>query len=218
MLIIYIRYQRDKIICSVPTLSAKDNQKISKRLNKGFESSVYWCEYKAKIDIKNETNEFRYFLESNFVAVNRLFVLVYTDEGNHAIRLNAQIYYLPKGIIKNYNVIINGKNFYDQPIDSNIKRYEEIRKLTTRQGEDYTAGCLLDYDYIRNHYRWIAVDLSRKKELEGGPKAIQQIEFVGQLKKLHAEDNATDTARNDKSMFVLTVLENIKEKRIITVL
>ena len=218
MLIIYIRYQRDKIICSVPTLSAKDNQKISKRLNKGFESSVYWCEYKAKIDIKNETNEFRYFLKSNFVAVNRLFVLVYTDEGNHAIRLNAQKYSLPKGIIKNYNVIISGKIFYDQPIDSNIKRYEEIRKLTTRQGEDYTAGCLLDYDYIRNHYRWIAVDLSIKKELEGDLKEIQQIEFVGQLKKLHAEDNATDTARNDKSMFVLTVLEKIKEKRIITVL
>ena len=48
----------------------------------------------------------------------------------------------PKGIIKNYNVIINGKNFYDQPIDSSIKQYKEIRKLATGQGEDYTTGCL----------------------------------------------------------------------------
>ena len=63
----------------------------------------------------------------------------------------------------NYNAIINGKNFYDQPIDSEIKRYEDIRNLTTEQGEDYTTGCLVGYDYIKNHYRIIAVDLSRKK-------------------------------------------------------
>ena len=63
----------------------------------------------------------------------------------------------------NYNAIINGKNFYDQPVDSEIKRYEDIRNLTTEQGEDYTTGCLVGYDYIKNHYRIIAVDLSRKK-------------------------------------------------------
>ena len=92
----------------------------------------------------------------------------------------AKRYYLPKGIIDNYNVIINGKNVYDQLVNSDIKRYEEIRKLTTGQGEDYTTGCLLDYDYIKNHYRLIAVDLSRPKELDADPKAIQEIEFVGQ--------------------------------------
>ena len=69
-----------------------------------------------------------------------------------------------------------GKNFYDQAIDSDIKRYEEIRTLTTGQGEDYTTGCLLDYDYIKNHDRLIAVDLSRQKELDVDPKGIQQIE------------------------------------------
>ena len=62
--------------------------------------------------------------------MNRLFVLVYTNKDNNAKRFNAQKIYLPKDIIKNYNVIINGKNFFDQPIDSDIKRYEEIRKLT----------------------------------------------------------------------------------------
>ena len=61
------------------------------------------------------------------------------------------------------NVIINGKNFYDLAIDPDIKRYEEIRKLTTGQDEDYTTRCLLDYDCIKNHYRLIAVDLSRQK-------------------------------------------------------
>ena len=82
-------------------------------------------------------------------------------------------------MIKNYNVIINGKNVYDQPIDSDRKQYEEIRKLTTGQGEDYTTGCLLDYEYIKNHYRLIASDLSRQKELDADPKTIQQIKFVG---------------------------------------
>ena len=62
-----------------------------------------------------------------------------------------------------YNVIINGKNFYDQPIDSDIKRYKEIRKLITGRGENYTTWCLLDYDYNKNHYRLIVVDLSRQK-------------------------------------------------------
>ena len=69
----------------------------------------------------NTTNEFRYFIKSNFVGVNRLYALVYKDEGDNAKRFKARKYYLPKGIIKNYNVIINGKNSYDQAIDSDIK-------------------------------------------------------------------------------------------------
>ena len=69
-------------------------------------------------------------------------------------------------------MIINGKNFYDQAIDSDIKRYKEIRKLTIGQGKDYTAGCLLDYDYIKNHYRLIVIDLGRLKELHTDPKLI----------------------------------------------
>ena len=73
------------------------------------------------------------------------------------------------------------KNFYYQSINSDIKQYEEIRELTTGQGEDYTTGYLLDYDYVKNHYSLIAVDLSRQKELDSDPKVIQQIEFAGQL-------------------------------------
>ena len=105
----------------------------------------------------------RYFLELNVAGVNRVFVLVHTNQGDNAKSFNARKYYLPKGIIKNYNVIINGKNVFDQAIDSDIKRYKEIRKLTTGQGEDYTTGCLWDYHYIKNHFRLIAVDLSGQK-------------------------------------------------------
>ena len=130
-----------KLCLPVVTLSARNNQKLSKLFSKGFERWVYWNEYKTKNENKNKTNEYRYFLESNFVGTNRLFVLVYTNEDAHATRFKAKIYYVPKGIIDNYKVIINGKNFYDQTIDSDIKWYKEIRKLKTGQGEDYTTVC-----------------------------------------------------------------------------
>ena len=81
-----------KLYVFVITLSARDIQRICK----GFERSVYLNEYKTKSEKKNTTNEFRYFLESNFAAVNGLFVLVYANEGNNAKRFNAQKYYLPK--------------------------------------------------------------------------------------------------------------------------
>ena len=105
------------------------------------------------------------------------------NRDNDTERLKAQRYVLPKDIIKTYDIIINGKNFYDRPIDSDLKRYKEIRKLTTREGEDCTAGWLLDYDYSKNHIRLIAVDLSRQKELHTDPKAIQYVTLVEKLNK-----------------------------------
>ena len=90
------------------------------------------------------TNEFRYFLKSNFVGVE------------------CQEYYLPKGIIKRYDVIINGKKIM-------AKQLIQI----TGQGEDQTNGCLLDYEYIKNHYRSIAVYLYKQEVLDGDPKAIR---------------------------------------------
>ena len=162
-----------KLHVPVVTALTTDNQKLSKLLSKGSERSVYWNEYKTKCENKSTKNEYRCFLESSFVGFNRLFVLVYSYQGENSKRFKTRRYYLPIGIIKNYNVIINGKNFYDQPINSDIKRYEEIRKLTTGQGEYHTTGCLLDYNYIKNHYRLIKVHLSRQKELRNDPKAIQ---------------------------------------------
>ena len=138
-----------KLYIPAVTLSARDNQKLSKLLTKGFERSAYWNKYKTKSENENTTNEYRYFLQSNFVGVNRLFVLAYSNQDAGSKRFKTRKYYLPKCIIKNYNIIINGKNFYDQAIYSDIKRYKEIRKLTTGQGEDYTTGCLLDYGYVK---------------------------------------------------------------------
>ena len=71
-----------KLYVPIVTLSARDNQKLSKRVSKEFERSVYWNEYKTKSEYKNTTNEYRYFLKSNFVGVNRLFVLIYLNRAH----------------------------------------------------------------------------------------------------------------------------------------
>ena len=75
--------------------------------------------------------------------------------------------------------MIDGRNFYDQPIHDLIKQYDEVRKVSAVKGDDYTKGCLLDYTYFKDNYILIAVDLSNQKALDAGPRAIQQIVFQG---------------------------------------
>ena len=78
--------------------------------------------------------------------------------------------------------MINGKNVFDQPITNGKKIYDNTRKITFGQGDDYSAGCLLDYNSFRKHYKMIAMDLSKQKALDADPKAIQQINFTGNLR------------------------------------
>ena len=89
--------------------------------SRGFERSVYWNEYKMKSENKNTTNEYSYFLESNFVGVNRLFAFVYLNKNKYEKRFKTRKCDLLKEIIDHDNVIINGKNVYDQAIDSDMK-------------------------------------------------------------------------------------------------
>ena len=79
-------------------------------------------------------------------------------------------------------MLIDGRNFYDQPINDSIRRYDEIRKIATGKGDNYATGCLLDYNYFKKNYQLIAVDLSKQRELNADPRGIQQIEFIGMLK------------------------------------
>ena len=77
--------------------------------------------------------------------------------------------------------MIDEQNFFDQPIRNNLITYESIRKISAGQGDDYTTGCLLDYDYFIKYYQMIAMDLSKQKALDADPKAIQQINFTGNI-------------------------------------
>ena len=82
---------------------------------------------------------------------------------------------------KDYNVMIDGKNFFHQPINSDLKTYENIRKIVTGQGDDYATGCLLDYFYFKDYYKMIAIDLSKQQFLDADVRAIQQINFTANL-------------------------------------
>ena len=77
--------------------------------------------------------------------------------------------------------MVNRENFFDQPIKDNKVTYENIRKIATGQGDDYTTGCLLDYPYFKDSYEVIAVDFSKQQALHAHPRAIQQINFTANL-------------------------------------
>ena len=79
-------------------------------------------------------------IDPSFQGVNRLFVLI--------LRMKMIEYHTQ---LKDYNVVIDGRNFFDQPINSMTKTYENIRKIAAGQGDDYTTGCLLVYSYFKNH-------------------------------------------------------------------
>ena len=66
--------------------------------------------------------------------------------------------------------MINRKNIFDQPVKNNLRTYDNIRKITTGQRDDYTISCLLDYVYFKNHYKLMAIDLSKQQELDADPK------------------------------------------------
>ena len=77
--------------------------------------------------------------------------------------------------------MIDGRNFFDQPINSMSKTYESIRKIAIGKGDDYTTGCLLDYPYFKDNYKMIAMDLSKQQALDADPRKIQQINFTANL-------------------------------------
>ena len=93
-----------------------------------------------------------------FQGVNRLFVLSFENEDD---RTSHSTCYLPKVEIKDYHVMIDGKNLFDQPINNSFRTYENIRKITTGKGDDYPTGCLLNYSCFNKNYKMIAKDLSK---------------------------------------------------------
>ena len=117
-------------------------------------------------------------VEPSFQGVNRVFVLAFENDTQ---RTSDKGYYLPNVEIKDYNIMINGENVFDQPVKDNKVTYQNIRKIATGKGEDYTTGYLLDYPYFKDSYKMIAVDLSKQQALDAGPRTNQQINFTANL-------------------------------------
>ena len=92
-------------------------------------------------------------------------------------------YYLPQAEITYYKLVLDGKNFFNQPIKNDKTTYDNIQKISTGQRDNYTTECLLHYIYFKEHYKVIAIDLSKQQKLDTDPKAIQQINFTGKLEQ-----------------------------------
>ena len=143
-----------------------------------MKKTISWNKYESNIKAFAQNRYLNYIINPIFQGVNRLFVLSFENEND---RTSNTTYYLPKVEMKDYNVMIDGRNFFDQPINSMSKAYENITKIATGKGDDYTTGCLLDYPYVKENYKMIAIDLSRQNELDPDPRTIQQINFTANL-------------------------------------
>ena len=163
---------------SVITLSTQDNTKLLPQLKSGFKRTISWNKFLSKSKLLAKNVNLNHLIEPSFQGVNRLFVLAFEYDVQ---RISRKRYHIPNVDIKDYNVMIDGKNVFDQLVKNDKVTYENIRKNTIGQGDDYATGYLLDYTYFKKYYKMIAVDLSKQQVLDADPKAIQQINFTTNL-------------------------------------
>ena len=176
-----------KLYVPVVTLSTQENRKFFQQLKSGFKRVINWNKYLSKPGLLAQNPNLNHLVG--------LFVLAFENDDHRTVD---DQYYLPTVEIKDYNIVINGENVFDQPIKNNKITYDNIRKIAIGQGDDYTTGCLLDYPYFKVTYKMIAVDLSKQQALDADPRAIQQINLTGNL------DRAGNTG-------VYFILEEAKE-------
>ena len=131
-----------KLYVPVVTLSTQDNAKLLQQLKSGFKRTINWNKYESSPKTYAQNRYLNHLINPSFQGVNRLFVLSFENEDE---RKSHSTDYLPKVEIKDCNVIIDGRNSFDQPINSITKTYKNIRKIAAGQGDDCTTGCLLDY-------------------------------------------------------------------------
>ena len=136
-----------KLYVPAVTLSTKDNEKLLQQLKSGFKKTNTWIKYQSSIKTFAQNRYLNYLINPSFQGVNRLFILAFENENARTSHSN---YYLPKVEIKDYNVMIDGRNLFDQPINSINKTYENIRKIATGKGDDYKTGCILFQRKLQN--------------------------------------------------------------------
>ena len=137
----------------------------------------------------NQTNHLNHLIDPIFIKVSRLFVLFFESEED---RTYFSKYYVPKDEIKDFNVLIDGKSFFDVPVKNKEEAYKKIMSIS--KNNDYTTGNLLDYEYFLKHYKLVAIYLSKQIELEN-PDLRQEINFIGKLE----DDKATMFSIIEKS-------------------
>ena len=127
---------------------------------------------------KAVNNNLNIFIDPTFTNVNRLLVLAYQNADD---RQSFSQFYLPRVMVKDFNVIIDKLAFFDLPIKTKEEAYEKIIDIS--RDNEFTTGHLLDYDYFKKHYKLIAIDLSKQQVLQENEDLIQQINFIGRLEE-----------------------------------
>ena len=169
-----------------------------KQLESDFKGTINWNKQSINLQSTKLTGQAQnrhldYLIYPSFPGVNRLFVLLFENKTNREVHTG---YYIPKVEINDYSVVIDGRNIFDQSIKNGLKTYDNIGKIVTVQGDDYTTGCLLHYPYFKEHYNLVVID---PKTIVAGPKAIQQINFTWNLDKKY--NNIFHYSRNERSSF-----------------
>ena len=166
-----------KLYVPVVTLSKENDIKLLEQLKSGFKRTIKWNKYRSQMTIQPQNNNVNYLIDPTFTNVNRLFVLSFSRNNNTDNRDSFSDYYVPNVEIKDFNVLIDGKSFFDLPVKNEEEAYEKIIEMSNNN--DYTTGNLLDFAYFKENYKLIAIDLSKQTKL----KDPQQINFIGKLLK-----------------------------------
>ena len=168
-----------KLYIPVVTLSKDDEIKLLTNLKSGFKREIIWNKYRSQMTTEAINNNLNILIDPTFTNVNILFVLAYQNVDD---RQSYDEFYLPRVMVKDYNVIIDKLAFFDLPIKTEEEAYETIIDIS--RNNEYTTGNLLDYDYFKKYYKLIAIDLSKQQVLQENEDLIQQINFIiGRLKE-----------------------------------
>ena len=167
-----------KLYVPVITLSAENDNKLLKQLQSGFARTIKWNKYMSQMSNQTKNKNLNCLIDPTFSNVNRLFILSFESEDDRTCYYK---YYVASVEIEDYNLLIDGNEFFELPVKNLEETYEKIIQITDHSGY-YTRGNLLDYKYFKEHYKLIAIDLSKQIELEN--KDIkQQINFIGNLER-----------------------------------
>ena len=180
------------------TLSAENDNKRLEQLKTGFKRTIKRNKYRSEMSDQAKNNNLNYLIDPTFTNDNRVFVLSF---GNEDDITSFSKLYIPEVEVKDFNVLIDQKLLFEAPVRNKEEAYEQITEIS--KNNDYTTGNLLDYEYFKDHCKLIAIDLSKKIELEN-PALKQQINFIGRLE----ENNATMffiIEKKEETTFVIVV-------------
>ena len=167
-----------KLYIPAVTLSKDYEIKLLTNLKSGFKREIIWNKYRSQMTTEAVNNNLNILIDPTFTNVNRLFVLAYQNADD---RQSFSQVYLPKVLVKDFNVVIDKLAFFDLLIKTEEEAYEKIIDIS--RNNEYTTGNLLDYDYFKKHCNLITIDLSKQQVLQENEDLIQQINFIGKLEE-----------------------------------